>query len=468
MDLAGSERTDDGKMVTPPLSKEKLAELTSINNSLLILGQCISALGNAKNTHIPYRRSKLTRILKNSLCGDSKVLLIACISPSVTFAQETFQTLQFAKTAIRAKLGEFSSRAKSGYSELSITKSSLDKLREAYEKEKSRREHLETFISENNLEGLKAELEEVKKQNVDLSVKMLGLGTEPKKHVRFKSRVENEDSLDSEQKERMEHNLKYRDDTIFENISIFREVQDAKLPYEKYFHEPALAVTTLLEPAEKIHESESSSSSEFEPKGKFALLNNSLTVQHEKMLAIVKNKHTGEKDAVAAGEKKAPAVAAGTALKTAIMHIEESAIAPNGEDTNSFVAYESLKNDLEHLATSQQQSSMGDLDEKNAVPTAAAVSKTKESEISSSVVVVMYQKILAEISGLKQLITESRVVSNPTPEKVDSKSRGREMLETLRKELYAWEDSAKTGTKSTNFVKVTEIVNQMQNIFDNV
>ncbi len=77
VDLAGSERASATKN-----TGERLNEGANINKSLLALGNCINALAN-EDRHVPYRDSKLTRLLKDSLGGSCKTLMIANISPSV-------------------------------------------------------------------------------------------------------------------------------------------------------------------------------------------------------------------------------------------------------------------------------------------------------------------------------------------------------------------------------------------------
>lgn len=98
VDLAGSERVKrtgaEGK---------RFEESVSINRSLFALGNVISALGDEKRrketTHVPYRDSKLTRLLKDSFGGNSKTLMVACVSPSDTNFEETLNTLQYANRA---------------------------------------------------------------------------------------------------------------------------------------------------------------------------------------------------------------------------------------------------------------------------------------------------------------------------------------------------------------------------------
>ncbi|KAF8098464.1 hypothetical protein N665_0266s0032 [Sinapis alba] len=98
VDLAGSERakrTGSGGA--------RLKEGIHINRGLLALGNVISALGDDKKrkegAHVPYRDSKLTRLLQDSLGGNSKTVMIACISPADINAEETLNTLKYANRA---------------------------------------------------------------------------------------------------------------------------------------------------------------------------------------------------------------------------------------------------------------------------------------------------------------------------------------------------------------------------------
>ncbi|XP_074151240.1 kinesin-like protein KIF7 [Sminthopsis crassicaudata] len=96
VDLAGSER-----VLKTGSTGERLKESIQINSSLLALGNVISALGDPhrKGSHIPYRDSKITRILKDSLGGNAKTVMIACISPSSSDFDETLNTLNYASRA---------------------------------------------------------------------------------------------------------------------------------------------------------------------------------------------------------------------------------------------------------------------------------------------------------------------------------------------------------------------------------
>uniref|UniRef100_A0A671KVD2 Kinesin-like protein kif7 n=1 Tax=Sinocyclocheilus anshuiensis TaxID=1608454 RepID=A0A671KVD2_9TELE len=96
VDLAGSER-----ILKTGNTGERLKESIQISSGLLALGNVIGALGDPKRkgTHIPYRDSKITRILKDSLGGNAKTLMIACISPSSSDFDESLNTLNYAKRA---------------------------------------------------------------------------------------------------------------------------------------------------------------------------------------------------------------------------------------------------------------------------------------------------------------------------------------------------------------------------------
>ncbi|KAI0014848.1 kinesin motor domain-containing protein [Xylariomycetidae sp. FL0641] len=95
IDLAGSERASATKN-----RGERLQEGANINKSLLALGSCINALCDPrKKSHVPYRNSKLTRLLKFSLGGNCKTVMIVCVSPSSAHFDETQNTLRYANRA---------------------------------------------------------------------------------------------------------------------------------------------------------------------------------------------------------------------------------------------------------------------------------------------------------------------------------------------------------------------------------
>lgn len=100
VDLAGSER-----LKRTGATGDRAKEGISINCGLLALGNVISALGDStkRGSHVPYRDSKLTRLLQDSLGGNSRTLMIACVSPSDRDFMETLNTLKYANRARNIK-----------------------------------------------------------------------------------------------------------------------------------------------------------------------------------------------------------------------------------------------------------------------------------------------------------------------------------------------------------------------------
>ncbi|CAD8096137.1 unnamed protein product [Paramecium primaurelia] len=94
VDLAGSERQSKTQA-----TGDRLKEATKINLSLSALGNVISALVDGKTQHIPYRDSKLTRLLQDSLGGNTKTIMITAISPSDFNYDETMSSLRYASRA---------------------------------------------------------------------------------------------------------------------------------------------------------------------------------------------------------------------------------------------------------------------------------------------------------------------------------------------------------------------------------
>ncbi|KAG1707326.1 hypothetical protein DVH05_026518 [Phytophthora capsici] len=101
IDLAGSERA-----ASTGATGSRLKEGAAINQSLSALGNCISALAdlaNGKKVLVPYRNSKLTHLLKDSLGGNSKTIMIAALSPASVNYSETLGTLRYADRAKQIK-----------------------------------------------------------------------------------------------------------------------------------------------------------------------------------------------------------------------------------------------------------------------------------------------------------------------------------------------------------------------------
>ncbi|WVZ56657.1 hypothetical protein U9M48_007151 [Paspalum notatum var. saurae] len=99
VDLAGSERVDKSEV-----TGERLKEAQHINKSLSALGDVIASLAQ-KNAHVPYRNSKLTQLLQDSLGGQAKTLMFVHISPESDAVGETISTLKFAERVSTVELG---------------------------------------------------------------------------------------------------------------------------------------------------------------------------------------------------------------------------------------------------------------------------------------------------------------------------------------------------------------------------
>lgn len=105
IDLAGSERGAD----TTDNDKQTRMEGAEINKSLLALKECIRALDNDQG-HIPFRGSKLTEVLRDSFVGDSRTVMISCISPNSGSCEHTLNTLRYADRVKSLSKGNSSKR----------------------------------------------------------------------------------------------------------------------------------------------------------------------------------------------------------------------------------------------------------------------------------------------------------------------------------------------------------------------
>ncbi|GBG31554.1 Kinesin-like protein [Hondaea fermentalgiana] len=95
VDLAGSEKWEADQ----PMSEKHLKEMARINKSLSHLGNVVQALGEKNRPHVPYRDSQLTRLLQDSLGGNTRTTIICTLSPAADCTEESVSTLQFADRA---------------------------------------------------------------------------------------------------------------------------------------------------------------------------------------------------------------------------------------------------------------------------------------------------------------------------------------------------------------------------------
>ncbi|VAI06521.1 unnamed protein product [Triticum turgidum subsp. durum] len=140
VDLAGSERVDKSEV-----TGERLKEAQHINKSLSALGDVIASLAQ-KNAHVPYRNSKLTQLLQDSLGGQAKTLMFVHISPESDAVGETISTLKFAERVSTVELGAARLNKESG--EVKELKEQISRLKTALQMKDSGSEQNITRHSE--------------------------------------------------------------------------------------------------------------------------------------------------------------------------------------------------------------------------------------------------------------------------------------------------------------------------------
>lgn len=130
VDLAGSER-----LKRTSAAGERIKEGISINSGLLALGNVISALGDPArskshtNSHVPYRDSKLTRLLQDSLGGNAHTMMIACVSPTEWNVGETVNTLKYANRARNIKNRVTVNEKEDGWDDIEWLQGTVTRLR---------------------------------------------------------------------------------------------------------------------------------------------------------------------------------------------------------------------------------------------------------------------------------------------------------------------------------------------------
>lgn len=129
VDLAGSERVDKSEV-----TGDRLKEAQYINKSLSSLGDVIAALAQ-RSSHVPYRNSKLTQLLQDSLGGKAKTLMFAHVSPEPDSYGETISTLKFAERVSSVELGAARLNKESG--EVRELKEQVDSLKKALAKKEA-------------------------------------------------------------------------------------------------------------------------------------------------------------------------------------------------------------------------------------------------------------------------------------------------------------------------------------------
>ncbi|XP_052279055.1 kinesin-like protein KIF3A [Dreissena polymorpha] len=183
VDLAGSER-----QAKTGATGQRLKEATKINLSLSTLGNVISALVDGKSSHIPYRNSKLTRLLQDSLGGNSKTTMIANVGPADYNYDETISTLRYAN------------RAKNIQNKAKINEDPKDALLRQFQKEiEELRKQLEDGVTDD--EGSEESEEEVMENGVKVRRKKKKT---KKAHISKEKMLEIQSKIDADRRKLLE------------------------------------------------------------------------------------------------------------------------------------------------------------------------------------------------------------------------------------------------------------------------